>query len=96
MKAANLSEINIYFLYSFSLVIFFRIKVGSADIIVLNDYESIKKFLCQKEVLYRPENMVFGDQKNAGMGTVFQLYFASPYDGLQPKLQGRQLRVTGE
>ncbi|CAN7986558.1 unnamed protein product [Ixodes hexagonus] len=35
----------------------FRIKVGDVNIIVLNDFESIKTFLSKKEVLYRPINL---------------------------------------
>ncbi|XP_042146276.1 cytochrome P450 2K4-like [Ixodes scapularis] len=48
----------------------FRIKVGVVDIIMLNDYPSIEKFLCEKEVLYRPENMVFCDNEITGLATL--------------------------
>ncbi|CAN7977041.1 unnamed protein product [Ixodes persulcatus] len=37
---------------------------------MLNDYPSIENFLCKKEVLYRPENMVFCDNEITGLATL--------------------------
>ncbi|KAM7310803.1 putative cytochrome P450 [Ixodes scapularis] len=48
----------------------FRIKVGVVDVVVLNDFESIKNFLCKKEGLYRPENMVFSNVGVNGVATL--------------------------
>ncbi|CAN7946258.1 unnamed protein product, partial [Ixodes pacificus] len=46
------------------------IKVGVVDVVVLNDFESIKNFLCKKEGLYRPENMVFSNVGVNGVATL--------------------------
>ncbi|CAN7986556.1 unnamed protein product [Ixodes hexagonus] len=48
----------------------FRIKVGVVDIVVLNDFESIKKFLSEKEVLYRPKNLIFCENEIDGLATL--------------------------
>lgn len=46
----------------------FRIKTGSGDVIVLNDFESVKKFVTRKEMLCRPQNWLFTSQMYIGLG----------------------------
>ncbi|KAH9373665.1 hypothetical protein HPB48_008101 [Haemaphysalis longicornis] len=44
----------------------YRIKAGSADIVILNNFETIRKFLKKKEVLYRPQKFLFTGKEYAG------------------------------
>lgn len=48
----------------------YRIKTGSADMVILNDFDSIKKFLTKKEVLYRPQNWLFRGEVYGGVATM--------------------------
>ncbi|XP_077558119.1 cytochrome P450 2C28-like [Haemaphysalis longicornis] len=46
----------------------FRIKAGSTDMVILNDFRSIKKFLTRKEMLCRPHNWIFRAKVYEGIG----------------------------
>ncbi|KAH7954068.1 hypothetical protein HPB49_015320 [Dermacentor silvarum] len=48
----------------------YRIRTASADMVILNDFQSIKKFLTKKEVLYRPHNWLFRGQVYGGVATL--------------------------
>ncbi|KAH6936742.1 hypothetical protein HPB50_021283 [Hyalomma asiaticum] len=48
----------------------YRIRTGSADMVILNDFASIKKFLTKKEVLYRPQNWLFRGEVYGGVATM--------------------------
>ncbi|XP_077561093.1 cytochrome P450 2C28-like [Haemaphysalis longicornis] len=48
----------------------FRIQTGSTDMVILNDFESIKKFLTRKEMLCRPQNWMFRAEIYGGVGTL--------------------------
>lgn len=48
----------------------YRIRTGSADMVILNDFPSIKKFLTKKEVLYRPQNWLFRGEVYGGVATL--------------------------
>lgn len=40
--------------------------MGFASVVILNDFASIKKFMCQKEILNRPFNWVMTQAKVDG------------------------------
>ncbi|XP_042145674.1 cytochrome P450 2H1-like [Ixodes scapularis] len=47
-----------------------RIDAGIANVVVLNDFESIKKFLSQKEILYRAESWIVALIKGRGVANL--------------------------
>nr|XP_054930111.1 cytochrome P450 2C37-like [Dermacentor andersoni] len=47
-----------------------RIKTGPTDMVMLNDFQSIKKFLTKREVLYRPVNWLYRGAVYSGVATM--------------------------
>ncbi|KAL1473724.1 hypothetical protein MTO96_021836 [Rhipicephalus appendiculatus] len=48
----------------------YRIKTGPTDMVILNDFPSIKKFLTKREILYRPVNWLFRGTVYGGVATM--------------------------
>ncbi|XP_072143705.1 cytochrome P450 2A13-like [Dermacentor andersoni] len=47
-----------------------RIKTGPTDMVMLNNFQSIKKFLTKREVLYRPVNWLYRGAVYSGVATM--------------------------
>lgn len=47
-----------------------RFPMGTKDVVVLNDYESVKEVLARKEMLFRSENNVVSQTEYQGIGTL--------------------------
>ncbi|XP_077520113.1 cytochrome P450 2A3-like [Amblyomma americanum] len=48
----------------------YRIRTGPTDMVILNDFQAIKKFLTKREVLYRPRNWLFRGEQYGGVATL--------------------------
>ncbi|KAL3188677.1 hypothetical protein MRX96_022476 [Rhipicephalus microplus] len=48
----------------------YRIKTGPTDMVILNDFQSIKKFFTKREILYRPVNWLFRGTVHGGVATM--------------------------
>lgn len=47
-----------------------RFKIAGRNVVVLNDFNSIKKFLCKREILYRASNLVFRQAGVVGLTSI--------------------------
>lgn len=48
----------------------FRINMGAGNVVILNDFESIKKCFCKAEILYRPSDWILTHSGVVGVATV--------------------------
>ncbi|XP_042145607.1 cytochrome P450 2C28 [Ixodes scapularis] len=48
----------------------FRINMGPGNVVILNDFNSIKKYFCKPEVLYRPSDWILTHSGVVGVATI--------------------------
>ncbi|CAN8033051.1 unnamed protein product, partial [Ixodes persulcatus] len=48
----------------------FRINMGPGNVVILNDFNSIKEFFCKPEVLYRPSDWILTHSGVVGVATI--------------------------
>ncbi|XP_065288674.2 cytochrome P450 2A3-like [Dermacentor albipictus] len=46
-----------------------QVKTGSTDVVIINDFQLIKKYLPKKELMNRPQNWFFNEGEYAGLAT---------------------------
>ncbi|KAH8032889.1 hypothetical protein HPB51_003465 [Rhipicephalus microplus] len=67
----------------------YRIKTGPTDMVILNDFQSIKKFFTKREILYRPVNWLF-------RGTVHGVQYLSIHHPMSEKYRKNECRCIIE